>query len=1065
MKTDVLKMKDNMLFSCPEHKKGTVFSKHGYCGKIQGPKRINKTIMLGLILFSLIIQLNAQKSLIYTMSDQDFKTAMELYEKQKFATARQFFQKVAEDPSTTRTGLRADAEYYAALCALELYNPDAEYLLNTFITENSENSKANDAYFYMARFQYSNKKFKKAVEWFEKVDASRLSADQSSEYHFDFGYSYFMGENYEKARLQFYAIKDIDTKYTAPALYYYSHIAYLQKNYETALEGFLRLRDNATFAPIVPYYISQIYFLQKKYDKIIAYAPPLLDSVIEKRVGEMSRIIGESYYRTGKYNESLPYLQKYAEKASTMTPEDRYQLAYAYYKAGDLQTAIKYFEPVASGKSEISQNASYHLADCYLRTKDKQKARLAFAAAAGMDFNADIKENALFNYAIATYEASISPFNEAVKAFNEYISLYPNSSRIDEAYNYLVLAYLSTKNYQAALESIDKIKKKDNNILRAYQRIAFFRGLELYNNLKFDDAIVMLDKSLEFSTFDKTLAARAYYWKGEVYYRLANYDKADELYNKFMSTPGAAGLDEFELAHYNIGYVNFNQKKYDEALNWFRRYTSLMKDAKTKTIADAYNRIGDCYFMKLSYWVAIENYEKAIDLKAADADYSLFQKAFSLGLVKRQEKKVTFLNELIKGYPKSSYVDDALFELGRAYVLLNSNNQAITSFNKLLKDYPKSSYVPKALLQLGLLYYNSNKSTDAITYYKKAVDQFPGTADSRNALNGLKTVYMDMNDVDAYFTYVKSKGEIENIRVTEEDSLIYTAAENAYMTGDCDKALPQFSKYVDKFPNGNFSVNANFYIADCNIKSNKTDDALKGLEYVISKSRNMFTEQALAATASIYFNKGDFAKALEAYKRLESEAEIKNNVLEARIGQMRCNFKLKDYANAIESANALLSYEKVPDEIKREAHYVLAKSDIENQVLGAAADELKIVAKDMKSKEGAECKYLLAQLYYNQNKKDLAEKEIFDFINKNTPHQYWLGKSFILLSDIYVDKKDLFQAEQTLQSILDYYENQNDGIRAEAKEKKDKLTAKNAKSQVEEKPQDMELNIDDKKIE
>jgi TolA-binding protein len=490
-----------------------------------------------------------------------------------------------------------------------------------------------------------------------------------------------------------------------------------------------------------------------------------------------------------------------------------------------------------------------------------------------------------------------------------------------------------------------------------------------------------------------------------------------------------------------------------------------MKDAKTKTVADAYNRIGDCYFMKLSYWVAIENYEKAIDLKAADADYSLFQKAFSLGLVKRQEKKVTFLNELIKDYPKSSYIDDALFELGRAYVLLNSNNQAITSFNKLLKDYPKSSYVPKALLQLGLLYYNSNKSTDAITYYKKAVDQFPGTADSRNALNGLKTVYMDMNDVDAYFTYVKSKGEIENIRITEEDSLIYTAAENAYMTGDCDKALPQFSKYVDKFPNGNFAVNANFYMADCNIKSNKTDDALKGLEYVISKSRNMFTEQALAATASIYFNKGDFAKALEAYKRLESEAEIKNNVLEARIGQMRCNFKLKDYTNAIESANALLSYQKVPDEIKREAHYVLAKSDIENQVLGAAADELKIVAKDMKSKEGAECKYLLAQLYYNQNKKDLAEKEIFDFINKNTPHQYWLGKSFILLSDIYVDKKDLFQAEQTLQSILDYYENQNDGIRAEAKEKKDKLTAKNAKSQVEEKPQDMELNIDDKKIE
>jgi TolA-binding protein len=1055
MKTDKLNMKDKNKGVVPEY----------VCRKMLKTPGITKTILLGLISLTIVVQLNAQKSLMYTMPDQDFKTAMELYEKQKYATARQFFQKVAENPSSDRTGMRADAEYYASLCALELYNPDAEYLLNAFITKNSENSKANDAYFYMARFQYNNKKFKKAVEWFEKVDVARLSTDQSAEYHFELGYSYFQEENYEKARLQFFAIKDIDTKYTAPALYYYSHIAYIQKNYETALDGFLRLRDNETFAPIVPYYISQIYFLQKKYDKVIEYAPALLDSVIEKRVGEMARIIGESYYRTGKYNESLPYLQKYAEKTASMTPEDRYQLAYAYYKAGDLQTAIKHFEPVASGKSEISQNASYHLADCYLRTKDKQKARLAFAAAAGMDFNADIKENALFNYAIATYEASMSPFNEAVKAFNEYISLYPYSNRSDEAYNYLVLAYLSTKNYQAALESIDKIKKKNDNVLRAHQRISFFRGLELYNNLKFEDAIVMFDKSLEFSAFDKTLAARAYYWKGEAYYRQANYDKAVEMYNKFIASPGAAGLDEFELAHYNLGYVNFNLKKYDEALNWFRRYTGLMKDAKTKTVADAYNRIGDCNFMKLSYWVAVENYEKAISLKVTDADYSLFQKAFSLGLVKRQEKKIVVLNELIKDYPKSSYIDDALYELGRANVLSNLNSQAITSFNKLLKDYPKSSYVSKALLQLGLIYYNSDKNQEAIANYKKVVEQFPGTADSRNALNGMKTVYMDMNDVDSYFTYLQSKGETENVRATEQDSLTYAAAENAYMTGDCNKAIQQFSKYIDKFPNGNFAVNANFYMADCYIKNNKSEDALKGLEYVIAKSRNMFTEQALMATASIYYGNENYPKALESYKRLESDAEIKNNLLEAKIGQMRCNFKLKDYTNSIESANSLLNSQKVPDEIKREAHYILAKSFIETQVLGAATDELKLVAKDMKSKEGAECKYLLAQLYYNQDKKDLAEKEIFDFINKNSPHQYWLGKSFILLSQIYVDKKDMFQAEQTLQSILDYYEIQNDGIRAEAKERKDKLTANNANSQVKEKTKDMELNIDNKKIE
>ena len=1025
---------------------------------------LSRLVIIWLFVQFFISGLQAQKSLIYSLPDQDYKTAMELYEKQKYSAAQQFFQKVIEKPSSANTGIRADAEYYSALCALELFNPDAEFLLTRFIAGNPENNKANDAYFFMARHQYNNKKYSKAIEWFEKVDAGRLTHDQSAEYHFEAGYCYFMQENYDKARLHFFEIKDIDTKYTAPALYYYSHIAYIQKNYETALEGFLRLRDDETFAPIVPYYITQIYFLQKKYDKVIEYAPPLLDSVVEKRMGEMARMIGESYYRLGKYNESLPYLEKYAEKTTSMTPEDRYQIGYAYYKANDFQNAIRYFEPISNGNSALTQNVLFHLADCYLKTDNKQKARLAFSSAAKMDYNAEVKENSLFNYAVVTYELSLSPFNEAVTAFNEYIKLYPYSNRSDQAYNYLVLAYMSTKNYKAALESIDKIKKKDNTINRAHQRIAFFRGLELYNSLKFEESGDLFDKSLEFSTYDPILASRAIYWKGESLYRLGNYKEAVKWYDKFIASPSAASLDEFELTNYNMAYAYFNLKNYDEALNYFRRYTGLMKDEKTKTVADSYNRIGDCYFMKLSYWVAIENYEKAMSLGVTVADYSLFQKGFALGLVSRHEKKVATLNQLLKDYPKSAFDDDALYELGRAYVVLNSNNQAITSYTKLLNDYPKSSYVPKALLNLGLIYYNTNKNQDAIASYQKVVEQYPGTADSRNALNGLKTVYMDMNNVDAYFSYLESKGQKDNVRVSEQDSLTYTAAENVYMAGDCDKSSQQFAKYIERFSNGNFLVNANFYLADCYLKNNKTDEALKSFDYVVSKPRSMFTEQALVNAASIHYNKNEYAVSLALYKQLEAEAEVKTNVLEAKIGQMRCNFKLNDFPSAITSAKTLLNAEKLPEETNREARFILAKSYLQTQDVNAAKVELKFVAKDLKSAEGAECKYRLANLYYDEDKKDLAEKEIFDFIKKNTPYQYWLGKSFMLLSDIYLDKKDEFQATQTLQSLLDNYEIQDDGIKAEAKEKKDKLTSKNDEKQVKEKQKDLELNMNGKKI-
>ena len=51
-----------------------------------------------------------------------------------------------------------------------------------------------------------------------------------------------------------------------------------------------------------------------------------------------------------------------------------------------------------------------------------------------------------------------------------------------------------------------------------------------------------------------------------------------------------------------------------------------------------------------------------------------------------------------------------------------------------------------------------------------------------------------------------------------------------------------------------------------------------------------------------------------------------------------------------------------------------------------------------------------------------------DFISKNTPHQYWLAKSFILLSDIYLSQGDRFQARHTLKSIVENYPETDDGI-------------------------------------
>ena len=183
-----------------------------------------------------------------------------------------------------------------------------------------------------------------------------------------------------------------------------------------------------------------------------------------------------------------------------------------------------------------------------------------------MNFDKKIKEESLYNFAKLTYETAYAPFGEAIAAFQEYIDLYPGSKRIQEVYDYLVGTFMQIKNYKAALAALDKISNKDSRLEEAYQKVAFFRGLELFSNLEFEASVSMFDKSLKYEKYNMQIRARATYWHGEANYRLGHYDLAKDDYILFMGLPGSTLLNEYNLVRYNLGYTFFNLKDYTNAL-------------------------------------------------------------------------------------------------------------------------------------------------------------------------------------------------------------------------------------------------------------------------------------------------------------------------------------------------------------------------------------------------------------------------------------------------------------------------------------------------------------------
>ncbi len=1006
----------------------------------------------------------AQHTMQHTHKLNPYFKGIELLQKEKYADAQQYFEKALDELNNTNSELSARAQFYRALCSIKLFNEDAEYLTCTFIAENTGDPLVNQAYFQLGNYFHALRKYRDAIKYYEKVNKTKLNKTDEAEYYFKLGYSYFSREDLEKARLAFYQIKDINTKYTSPAIYYYAHINYSQKNYQTALEEFSRLTDDQHFSEIAPYYITQIYYLQEKYDDVIRFAPAFLEKVSEKRLAEVARIIGEAYYMKGDYTEAIPYLEKYMANAGFVNKEDKYQLGYACYRSGKIDKAIEMFENVSSDNSLLGQSALYHLADCYLKRDDKKRARMAFSSASKMDFDESIKKDALFNYAMVTYELSLSPFNEAIRAFNKYIELYPESPRIDEAYHFLVMAYSNTKNYKLALESIERISEKPAEIKKAYQKIACYRGIELYNNLMFREATAMFQRSLRYGNIDKKLTALSHYWKGEAHYQLAEYDKAIACYNEFLKTSPSVISNEYKLTRYNIAYAFFKQKDYKKATEWFRKYTGLMQDANTKTTADALNRIGDCFFVQSNYYSAVDFYDRSLESGLSDPDYALFQKGFSLGLINKDDQKIDVLIDLLTRYPGSSFADDATFEIGESYMKLQEQNQAIPYYSKVISEYPNSNYVSNALVQLGLIYYNTNQYNRSLEMYKKVISDYKGSEEAQNALVGIKNIFVERNNVDEYFNYVNNLGGESTITTTEKDSLSYLAAEKLYMSGDCEKSATGFLNYIRNFPEGSFLLNAHFYKGDCNYQMEQYDEALKSFNYIISRPKNMFTVQALIGAGRISYSAKDYDKALDCYRQLENMADSRSNKLEARRGIMRCYYYLEKWDDAIEASRKVLYTDKVSEAEEREARFILAKSLYAQDRLVLAQEEFREISEELKTKEGAESKFRVAEIYFKRGEPDKAEKEIYDFVEKTTPHEYWMAKSFILWSDIFMKRDDEFQAIQTLQSIIDYYEVSDDGILDQAKQKRKRIVARQeADEKMVEEP-DMEINLDDEGI-
>lgn len=951
----------------------------------------------------------AQQSVVFNNDWLDFQKAITLYNEQQYLSAQLLFE-TAFSKANSQV-IKSDCAYYIANCAVRLNQPNAEQLVLDFVETYPTSTKRNTAFLDIGDYYFDNKKYAYARKWYDKVEVNSLNFADKEKFNFNYGYTNFSSGNKKEAEKYLQRVTTSKT-YGSQAKYYIGFMAYEGDDYNTANAYFEQVSDNEKYKEKLSYYQADLNFKLGKFEEAINLAKAQISKSNPDEVSELSKIIGESYFNLEQYSEALPYLKAYKGKKGKWNNTDFYQLGYTYYKQNDFESAISEFNKIVGGNNVVAQNAYYHLGESYINLDKKSEALNAFRNASEMSFDAKIKEDSWLNYAKISYEIG-NPYQSVPQVLTGYLSAYPKTPYRDEVESLLIDSYITSKNYKEAFELLENKRSFGNK--EALQKVAFYRGIELYNENNYSQALDMFKKSIA-ETVDAQVNARALFWKAETEYQLNNFNESLISFKQFQQTSQAKNTVEISQLDYSLAYAYFKLKNYEQATSYFNNYTK-SQNSETLKLNDAYLRLGDGYFVTSNYSEAIKAYENAVKINSIESDYAAFQIAMSNGYLGKTAQKTEGLNSFIKTYKTSGLRDDAMYELANTYVKANQINKALDLYDQLNSEYKNSVFISKSLLRQGLVYYNQNDTGNALKKFKKVAADYPNSEEANQAVATARLIYIDLGEVNTYAQWVKTLNFIE-VTDAELDNTTYLAAEKQYLDANVENAIKQFNNYLNSFPNGLNALKAHFNLAQLYYGKDLFDNAQPHYAFVLEQNNNEYSEQSMVKLSEIYLNKSRWNDALSILERLETSASYPQNVVFAQSNLMNAYYQLKNYNKAVSYAEKVLAKVGGDTKIKNDAQIIIARSAIALDDMIKAKSAYANLEKTASGALAAEAFYYSAFFKNAEGNYEASNTVIQKLAKDYSSYKLYSAKGLVVMAKNYNALNDTFQATYILESVI-----------------------------------------------
>lgn len=964
--------------------------------------------------------LYAQQPITGNQPEALFAEARARFDRALYSSAYEYFAEVRA-VTPVASDWSEQSMYYQALCAIRLLHRDSEEFAESFLQTYPSSSRRIDLILDAAEQSFNRRRYQEAKRWLRMLDGVDLARNLRAEIQFKLGYAHFLLNEFDQAKAELAEAKKSKSAVAKTAQYYYGHIAYLEKSDQTALENLEPLQNHEEFGPVVPYYLAQIYARTGKDDELLVLGEKLMKEASAKRAPEISLLIGQSMFRKKRYADAKDYFEFNLANGGKMSPEVAYQMGVCAYQTQDYEGAVKAFNQLpAEGTSDWALQSRLMLGDSYSRLERWEEAQTAFRSVWQSKADDATREQAAYQYAKLTYR-SASPFGDAIQVFNQFLREFPRTEYRREANEYLANLYLTSRDYGRALEAIVQTGMGSMAMREAYQKVAYFRAVELYQASQWAKAEELLDQSLSYP-LDRGYEALAHFWKAEMAYRQGDYRTSLAETDLFLKTPGSFTLTERPAAQYNKAYTLYRLDRLEEAAATFRVF---LEDApkNDRRREDAELRVADLYFLLGRHALARDYYGRIVKLGGADADYATFQQALCRGLLGDNPGKIEQLAKLEQR--GSARADDALFERAQTLLRMGRNQEAAEAFTAYQRKKPNTEKGRRAGLNIALAQRNDGDLSASITTFQTVVRDYPGTPEAREAISVARSVYDEANRIDDYLEWVQGMPS-SGIRASELDSVAYMSAYDKFAQGQNQAAYDALVKYLKRFPDGYFAAEANFQTAESARMSGQMANALPYYRNVVRQPVGSNTVSAYKWLLRDAEQRTDGNETKQYAERLLALAEDASLRSEANRAMMRAHFAEGAEDVALTYAEGIVADLRQSPEDRSEAFAVRLRV-LESKYRAQPADSVRLglwqqAAEDAVAEAAvgiqAEAMYAKASILRIRGQYAASSEAVFALLDNYPGQQEWRFKALLVLARNYASLNDGFQARYTLDFVI-----------------------------------------------